>query len=99
MITGPLCHAARALVELSRANLSRISGVDEEVIRQFEEKVATPDDATIDRLQTALEEYGAIFIPEDRRGAGVRLKFTRAYAEQIATLEDEGGPIRHDDVP
>lgn len=99
MMTGPLCRAARALVEISRAKLARISGVEEGVIEAFERKLAKPDDQTIGQLQAALEEVGATFLPEDSRGAGVRLKFTQSERRRIATLEGEGGIVRHDDVP
>lgn len=99
MITGPICRAARAIVELSRQKLSAASGIDESVIEAFERKIATPPPGTVKRLQETLEEMGAVFIPEDTRGAGVRLKFTQSEARRIATLESEGGPIRSDDVP
>ncbi|MCO6390203.1 XRE family transcriptional regulator [Aliihoeflea aestuarii] len=99
MLTGPLCRAARALVEISREKLARISGIEESVIEAFERKISRPDDAAIERLKTALEELGAVFIPEDARGAGVRIKFTESERRRIATLEGEGGIARHDDVP
>lgn len=99
MITGPLCRAARALTELSREKLSVLSGVDEQVIERFERKIAAPDTGTVAKLKSTLEDMGAVFIPEDRRGAGVRLKFTASETRRIATLESEGGPIRGDDVP
>jgi ribosome-binding protein aMBF1 (putative translation factor) len=99
MMTGPLCRAARALVEISRAKLARVSGVEESVIEAFERKLARPDDETMGKLKASLEELGAIFIPEDNRGAGVRLKFTQSERRRIATLEGEGGIVGHDDVP
>lgn len=99
MLTGPLCRAARALVEISRARLALISGVEEGKIEAFERKIDRPDDETIRQLKTALEELGAVFIPEDTRGAGVRIKFTESERRRIATLESEGGIVRQDDVP
>jgi hypothetical protein len=99
MMTGPLCHAARALAELSRAELASISGVDERAIQRFEDRSDTPAAEDMARLQSALESWGVVFLPEDSRGAGVRLKFTVSERKRLATLETEGGIIRHDDVP
>lgn len=99
MITGPQCRAARALVELSREKIAMLSEVDVDVIAQFEKQSVTPSADVIGRLKEALEQVGAVFIPEDERGVGVRLKFTASEARRIATLENEGGPARNDDVP
>ncbi|MEW9807074.1 XRE family transcriptional regulator [Mesorhizobium sp. ZMM04-5] len=99
MLTGSLCRAARALVEVSRAQLSAFSGVDEAAIEGFERKVSTPGASDIADLTAALEELGATFIPEDSRGAGVRLKFTASERRRLQTLEGEGGIARADDVP
>ncbi len=99
MITGPLCRAARALVELSRENLSRASKVDTKIIENFERQLDAPSSDEIKRLKSSLESMGAIFIPEDERGVGVRLKFTHSEAKRISMLEGEGGITAHDDVP
>lgn len=99
MLTGSLCRAARALVEISRDKLARVSGVEESAVEAFERKIARPDDADIARLKAALEDLGAVFIPEDTRGAGVRIKFTESERRRLATLEGEGGIVAHDDVP
>lgn len=99
MLTGPLCRAARALVEISRAQLATFSRVDEAAIEGFERKIATLDTSDIARLQATLEQLGAVFIPEDKRGAGVRLKFTASERRRLQTLEGEGGIVSADDVP
>lgn len=99
MITGSQCRAARALVEVTRGKLSLRSGVDEAVIHDFERKLDKPDDKTIEVLQAALEELGAVFIAENGGGIGVRLKFSGAEARQIARLEGEGGIVANDRVP
>lgn len=99
MITGPLCRAARALVEIDLPGLSTVCGLDADVIDRFERKLGQPDAATMKRLKEALEELGAVFIPEDARGAGVRLKFTQSERKRLQTLESEGGIVRADDVP
>lgn len=101
MITSAQCRAARALVEISRENLARLAGVDVSVIEQFEHKLAKPGAETVSRLQEALESAGAVFIPESENGsgAGVRLKFNSSLTRRLATLEEEGGIARQDDVP
>lgn len=99
MITGPLCRAARALVEIDLPGLSTVCGLDRDVIDAFERKLGQPDAETMERLKKALEELGAVFIPEDTRGAGVRLKFTQSERRRLQTLESEGGIVRADDVP
>lgn len=99
MITGPLCRAARALVEIKRGRLSRSSGVDKTAIEHFERGIGLPSDEEILALQVALEEHGALFIPENGGGAGVRLKFTRSETKRISVLEGEGGISGNDDVP
>ncbi|TYR35659.1 XRE family transcriptional regulator [Mesorhizobium microcysteis] len=99
MISGSQCRAAPALVEVTRAKLSLRSGVFEDAIRDFERKVDNPNDRGIEALQAALEELGAVFIPENGGGIGVRLKFTAAEARQIERLEGEGGIVANDRVP
>ncbi|RUM97964.1 XRE family transcriptional regulator [Pseudaminobacter arsenicus] len=99
MITGPMCRAARALVEIKRERLSRVSGIDETTIENFERKIAIPEDDAVLAIQAALEEHGAVFIPENGGGVGVRLKFTKSETKRIGILESEGGVSRNDDVP
>lgn len=97
MITGPICKAARAIVQVSRPKLARRSGVDVNVIEMFERILQKPDDATIATLQRTLEELGAVFIPEEgSNGAGVRLKFSSSVTDRLRTLAAEGGPAPSD---
>lgn len=98
MITHAQCRAGRALAELSRDMLAKLSGVSAEEIEHFERKISKPASKTIEALQLALENAGIVFIPENGGGAGVRLKFTASEAKRIATLESEGGIVGHDDV-
>ncbi|MGV1794423.1 XRE family transcriptional regulator [Rhizobium sp. A37_96] len=100
MITGPQCHAARALVEFTRDRLSKSSGVEKERIERFERKLEEPDDRVVGLLQSTLEAAGAVFLQDgDAGGIGVRLKFNRSETRRIATLESEGGIVAQDDVP
>lgn len=98
-LSGAQCRAARALTDISRAILVETSGIDENVIRDFERKIAKPDDATRKALRQALETLGALFIPDDAHGGkGVRLKFNANEAAGIDGLENEGGTAAEDDV-
>ena len=99
MITGSQCRAARALVEISRPMLARRSGIDVSVIERFENTAGRPEAYEIEEIRNALEEIGAVFIPENGSGYGVRLKFNNVEAEQIARLECEGGIVANDRVP
>ncbi|MBN9084572.1 MAG: hypothetical protein BGP04_25165 [Rhizobiales bacterium 62-17] len=99
MITGSQCRAARALVEISRPMLSRRSGVDVRVIERFENLMGRPQMYELEEIRNALEELGAVFIPENGSGYGVRLKFSDVEAAQIARLECEGGIVANDRVP
>jgi hypothetical protein len=86
-------------VEVSRAKLAGRSGVDESIVEQFEHNLGQPAPHEIEAIERALEELGAVFLPENGGGIGVRLKFTAAEAKQIARLEGEGGIIASDRVP
>ncbi|NYT36065.1 XRE family transcriptional regulator [Allopusillimonas soli] len=99
MITGAQCCAARALVEVTIAKLARRSGVDARTIESFEQKADEPDSGTIQLLQSTLEDLGAVFIPENGGGAGVRLRFSRSETKQIGRLENEGGMPGSNTVP
>ena len=100
MITGQLCKAARALVEINRSKLATRSGIEPDVIEMFERGINSPGEGAISKLQSTLEELGAVFIPEEgANGAGVRLKFSRSVTRRLATLEGEGGMTAKDDVP
>ena len=97
-ITGAQCRAGRALAELSREILAKLSGVDAATIEHFERKVDKPQAADVDAIAAALEEAGIVFIDENGGGVGVRLKFTASEAKRIANLENEGGMVGLDDV-
>ena len=99
MIIGSQCRAARALTELTRERLALLSGVEVGTIELFERRLDEPDAGSIVKLREALEQAGAVFIPENGGGIGVRLKFTRSETRRIATLESEGGIAALDDVP
>jgi DNA-binding XRE family transcriptional regulator len=99
MITGPLARAARALIQLPRAEVAHMAGVSEATLQAFETGASTLSDSEQVSLRTALETGGATFVPESKSGGvGVRLKFTDRDVRAINRLEGEGGPPADDDV-
>lgn len=98
-LTGPLCRAARVLVQWPRAQLASETGVEKAAIRAFETGDVDPGEEARTKLQHALESAGAVLIPEDHDlGAGVRLRFTARDVKQLRRLENEGGAVGEDDV-
>jgi transcriptional regulator with XRE-family HTH domain len=71
-ISAAQCRAARALLEMSRANLAKAASVGERTIADFESRTREPIRATLAAIQRALEAAGVEFLPEN----GVRLKGT-----------------------
>lgn len=100
-LTGRVIVAGRMLTGISQSELAGAAGLPLEMLRLLESNGAAwiPEDES-QAVSRALETFGAVIIPEgDGMGAGVRLKFTRQDARQIARLETEGGAARSDDVP
>jgi hypothetical protein len=97
-ITGPLCRAARALVQWPRKQLASEAGVAKLEIRAFETGDIDPGDEAKAALKHALEAVGAVFIDEGELGAGVRLRFTAKDVKQLRRREGEGGQVGEDDV-
>jgi predicted transcriptional regulator len=76
MIDAAQIRAARALLDVSQAELSKLASVSATTIKRLE---AAPEirgaAETLWKIQTALEKAGVEFIPADEhKGPGVRLK-------------------------
>ena len=77
MLEGIQVRMGRAAVGWSVRELARNAGVTPNTISRIEnggDALAS----TIERLQTALENAGVIFIDADEEGPGVRLKANQA---------------------
>ncbi len=77
MLDGVQVRMGRAAVGWSVRELARIAGVTPNTISRIEnggDALAS----TLERLQTALENAGVIFIDADEEGPGVRLKADRS---------------------
>ena len=79
MIEAAQIRAARALLNISQADLARIASVHVATIRRLEAATEIRGAAeTLWKIQKALEAAGVEFIPEEAgRGPGVRLKQAR----------------------
>ena len=79
MIDAAQIRAARALLNISQADLAKIASVHVATIRRLEGATGIRGAAeTLWKMQQALEHAGIEFIPEeDGKGAGVRLKESR----------------------
>jgi transcriptional regulator with XRE-family HTH domain len=74
MIQAPQIRAARALLGWSRAKLAEKAGVSGTLVESCE---TSPPDEAADKLRSALEAAGIVFIPKDGGGGvGVRLRDT-----------------------
>ena len=73
-MTGKQIQAARVLLGWSQSALADAAGVSVPTVKRAEgaAKLSVAL-STMDRLQTALESAGVVFIPENGGGAGVRL--------------------------
>ena len=74
MLEGVQVRMGRAAVGWSVRKLARNAGVTPNTISRIEnggDALAS----TLERLQTALEDAGVIFIDEDELGSGVRLRY------------------------
>ena len=97
-LTGPLCRAARALVQWPRTRLAEECGVSKAAVREFESASIDPGADVRAKIKAALEQGGAVFIPEGDMGAGVRLRHAQKDGKALNRLESEGGPSGEDGV-
>jgi hypothetical protein len=99
-ITGGQIVAARALTQISQAGLAERARISLSDLVELERGMAGDKTGrTVARVRNALEELGAVFIPEQQgAGAGVRLKFGRGQARAIGRWENEGGMPADDEV-
>jgi transcriptional regulator with XRE-family HTH domain len=86
MIDAAQIRAARALLDISQVQLSKLASVSATTIKRLEAASEVRGAAeTLWKLQTALEKAGVEFTPADEhKGPGVRLK------ERIGTKPKRG---------
>jgi transcriptional regulator with XRE-family HTH domain len=66
-------RAARALIGWHRADLAKAAGITERQLARIEANEVAPFKSTITKITNALAEAGVELIPENGKGAGVRL--------------------------
>lgn len=69
--------AARAMLEMTRAELAAKVGLSATGLSNIENGLADSKVSTMEAIRKALEASGVEFIPEDAKGAGVRFKKPR----------------------
>jgi hypothetical protein len=102
-ISGRQIAAARALVSVSQSALAEAANISLTSLKRMEANSvnvpATSDPCKVTAVRRALEQLGAVFVPEEGTfGAGVRLKFNRSETRQIGGWEGEGGRVADDDI-
>lgn len=100
-ISPKQCRAARALVDITRAELAEASTVSPAAIGGFETEATEPRSTSIELLRTALEAKGIEFLDDD--GVRMRRNTIRTYRgkkvhrqlldEIYADLKECGGEI------
>ncbi|SFK37645.1 Helix-turn-helix [Pseudovibrio ascidiaceicola] len=73
-MTPAQCRAARALIGMSQKELASMANVGAQTLADFERGARVPRINNLNAMQTALEEAGVEFIPENGGGVGVRLR-------------------------
>jgi transcriptional regulator with XRE-family HTH domain len=74
MMTPAQCRAARALLDWSQQQLAVAAKIGNATIRNFEGGKSTPQNATLDVLQRALESAGVEFTNGDEPGVKLKAK-------------------------
>lgn len=95
LITSELARAARALAQVSPQIVSVRTGLDAELVRDFERGIAELDAEQNAALRAGLEGLGVDFLPVDDDeglGAGVRQRFNPRTVKRMENWENEGGP-------
>ena len=101
IISPKQCRAARALLDITRADLSQISTVSTAAIGGFETEATAPRAASVSLIRAALEGKGVEFLDNDgvrERKNTVRVyqgeKIHRQLLDEIySDLKDKGGEI------
>ena len=73
-ISSRQCKAARALLDLTQAELAGLAKVNVNTLVDFENGTRATHPRTIEAIQRALEQAGIEFIEENGGGPGLREK-------------------------
>lgn len=74
-MTPSQCRAARALLGWSQENLAQKAGCSRVRIAEFEQNKARPYESTLEKISSAFEVGGVLFVdPDANSGEGVRFR-------------------------
>ena len=74
IISPETCRAARALLNISQAELGKSANLSKQTLVDFERGARTPYPNNLMAVQSALENLGIVFLAADTEyGPGVRL--------------------------
>ena len=74
MLTREQCRAGRAMLDWSRGDLAKASGLSERTITDFERGAREPHDNNRRAMREAFERAGLEVIAENGGGAGIRFR-------------------------
>ncbi len=74
MINKQQIRGARAMLGLTQAKLAKMAGMSTTALTNIENGQSDPKLSSLEAIRRALEDAGAILIPENGGGAGVRLR-------------------------
>lgn len=74
MITPAQCRMARAALEIGVRELAALADVSAMTVTRFENGKSAGYPDTLQKIRSALESAGIIFIDENGQGPGVRLR-------------------------
>lgn len=102
MITAAQLRAARGLLDWTRSELAKASGLSAETIKNIEHGIYTPQESTIAAIVNTFSEHDVEFAEDE--GVRVRKNRVRVYTGRAGykefldhifnTLKDSGGRIR-----
>ena len=73
-ITAEQCRAGRSLLGMKQEELCSTADVTHKTLSDFESGKTTPYASTLNKLRSALESSGVVFVDPNGLGPGVRLK-------------------------
>ena len=82
-LTPEQCRAARGLLDWTQEDLAKRAGVSRSTVRDYEKGRHVLHRTSAAQIVLALEKGGAVLIPADELGPGVRLLREPAAAQEF----------------
>ena len=74
LITAAQCRAGRALVEMTQPKLAAKAGLGLSTVVDFERGRRVVSEQAVSAMRAGLEVAGVVFVQENGKGPGVRLR-------------------------